>query len=137
MEHMKISEIRKEVIDFVLADINQSLTRLGVSEKVEIAEVKEGCIALASKPIKQVPMMFKKVTVEGSLYIVKDETIKVADNQYLIGVGLDFRTETFMGGGNGCDIGYILYRVDPMPEDLIDVGVTVDYYVRKIKGITI
>lgn len=132
---MNATEIRKEVLAFILADINLSLSRLGVSENVEIAEINGGSIALASKPIKQMPMIFKEVIVKGAIRIVKDDSIKVSDNQYLIGVDLDFRTETFNGGHNGCEIGYIVYRVDSMPEELGEGEIK--YYIRKIRKIEI
>ena len=132
---MKITEIRKEIIAFILADINLSLSRLGVSEKVEIVEKKDSGIALASKPIKQMPMMFREVTVKGSINIVKDDSIKVSEDQYLIGVGLDYRTEAFNGGRNGCEIGYIVYKVDSMPEELGEGEIR--YYIRKVRRIEI
>lgn len=134
---MKVSEIRKEIIAFILADINLSLSRLGVSEKVEIVEKKDSGIALASKPIKQMPMMFREVTVKGAMNIVKDDSIKVSEDQYLIGVGLDYRTEAFNGGRNGCEIGYIVYRVDSIPEDEELGEGEIRYYIRKVRRIEI
>lgn len=134
---MKVSEIRKEIIAFILADINLSLSRLGVSEKVEIVEKKDNTFVLASKPIKQMPMMFKEVTVKGKINIVTDDSIKVSEDQYLIGVGLDYRTEAFNGGRNGCEIGYIVYRADLMPEDEELGEGEIRYYIRKVRRIEI
>lgn len=134
---MKVTEIRKEIIAFILADINLSLSRLGVSEKVEIVEKKDSGIALASKPIKQMPMMFREVIVKGAINIVKDDSIKVSEGQYLIGVGLDYRTEAFNGGRNGCEIGYIVYKADSIPEDEELGEGEIRYYIHKVRRIEI
>lgn len=121
---MKITEIRKEVIDFIVDDINLSLSRLQVSEKVKVTKISDKIIELNSDPIKQVPMMFKKVTVHGTMS-VKDNVacfteVSLKDNEHIIYVGLDFVTTRFDDGRNRHGIAFVIYKICPMPKDLIE-----------------
>lgn len=132
---MKISEIRQEFIAHILADISLSLSRLGVSENVEIEKTTDDYMTLTSKPIKQMPMVFKKVTIGGTLYFSKDDSVKLREGSVLIDVVLDFRTLTFDDGHNGTRIGYVRYIISAAPKDIEPDEVR--YYVRKIRGLEI
>ena len=132
---MKVSEIKQSVIAFILADINLSLSRLGVSENLEVQQVTDDYIILGSNPIRQMPMMFKKVTIDGTLCLTKDDSIKMREGDSLINVSLDFKTLTFDDGHNGTRIGSALYRVNSIPENLEEDDIR--YYIRKIRGIQI
>lgn len=132
---MKLSEIRQEFIAYILANINLSLSKLGVSENVEIEKTTDDYMTLTSKPIKQIPMMFKKVTIDGTLYFPKDDSVTLCEGDVLIEATLNFRTVTFGDGHNGTKIGYVRYRISAAPKDIEPHEVR--YYVRKIRGIEI
>ena len=132
---MKISEIRQEFIAHILADISLSLSRLGVSENVEIEKTTDDYMILTSKPIKQMPMVFKKVTIDGTLYIPKDDSAKLREGDVIIEATLNFRTVTFDDGHNGTKIGYIRYRISAAPKDILPDEMK--YFVRKIRGLEI
>lgn len=133
---MKITEIRQEIIAHILADISLSLSRLGVSENVEIEKTTDDYMTLTSKPIKQMPMMFKKVTIDGTLYFPKDDSVKLREGDVLIEATLNFRTVTFDDGHNGTKIGYVRYRISAVPKDNI-LPDELRYFVRKIRGLEI
>lgn len=132
---MKISEIRQEFIAYILADISLSLSRLGVSENVEIEKTTDDYMTLTSKPIKQMPMIFKKVTIDGTLYFPKGDSITLREGDVLIDGVLDFRTLTFDDGHNGAKIGDVRYKILSAPKDIEPDDVR--YYVRKIRGLEI
>lgn len=147
---MKI-EIRKEIREFILEDVNLTLARLGVSEKAaetNECECNHGSTLhyeFETPAIHQVPMMFKKTYVEG--YIVGIEIKDEKDRLYgwskehdIVVVNLDYRWKSFSGGSNGTEIGRIVYAVKrDLPENIEEWRGwdACEYYVRKIEGLTI
>lgn len=132
---MKITELKQGVIAFILADINLSLSRLGVSENVEVTDINDAYMVLGTQPIKQMPMIFKKVSIDGSLCFIVDDSYRQQEGDILINVSLGFRTVTFDDGHNGTTIGNVVYRMSPMPENVEDSEIK--YYIRKMKAISI
>ena len=69
-------EIRKEIREFILNDVNLTLARLGVSEKAletNANEYDHGSTLhyeFETPDIKQMPMMFKRTYVDGYMVVV-------------------------------------------------------------------
>ena len=144
---MKI-EIRKEIREYILEDVNMTLRRLGISEQVK--ETKEWTdrhdtrikYNFESPAINQMPVMFKKLIVVGDIeaYEPKVKEGEEPKSYYEVVVRLEYSYNHFGGGSNGCSIGYVYYNINKdVPEDLTDTGFgnPYQYYVRKVKGLDI
>lgn len=146
---MKI-EIRKEIREYILGEINTTLARLGVSENVkettEYDNTYEGLLhyQFESAPIRQFPMMFKNVIVKGYLVAVeqKDDSpyARFANDCDIVLVHLDYSYQHFDMGSNGCHIGSMVFAIKKnLPEKFEDFAGKDgrDYFVYKLKGLTI
>ena len=144
-------EIRKEIREFILNDVNLTLARLGVSEKALETNANEYNYGstlhyeFETPAIKQMPMMFKRTYVDGYMVVVeiKDEKDRFygwsKDNDIVV-VNLNYRWNNFGGGSNGTEIGRIIYAVKKdLPEKFEDWGGmdAREYYVRKVEGLAI
>lgn len=133
---VNIDEVSKDVLDYIVSDINLSLTRLGISEPlVDIttdSEKKKGYLKYATKSaIKQMPMIFKELVVSGSIYCEED-----GEDFYLVSVNLYYSWSSFGGGYNGTELGNIVYRVDKrIPK--IESKRELQHYIRKKRGLEI
>ena len=138
------AEIRKQIREYILSDVNQTLARLGVSEKV--VETKERNSLLGnihydfeSPAIHQMPMMFKKVYVDGYMTAVeiksdRDRFYELTDENDIVVVNLSYRFKSFEGGSNGTEIGRVIYAVS---KELPEHFVCGRNYVQKIEGLLI
>ena len=146
---MKI-EIRKEVREYILDEVNKTLARLGISENVketkEYDNTYEGLrhYQFESAPIRQMPMMFEKVIVKGYMVAVEQNNdspyFNLAKNNDIIIVTLDYGYSLFDRGTNGCHIGRMLFAVKKdMPETFEDWAGEDgrSFYVRKLRGLEI
>lgn len=148
---MKI-EIRKEVRDYILNDVNTTLARLGVSERVNETEERVDKFSdrleymFKSAAIKQMPMMFKKLYVYGHMVcenFAKNEShrfFNLAQNNDIVIVTFSYGYDHFEGGSNGCDIGYMVYAVNKNLPKSFETDFTEDgrsWFVRKIEGLSI
>ena len=149
-----MKEIRKEIREYILRDVNMTLSRLGVSEPVKeksewIDKYNDSLhYEFESAPLRQIPMVFKKLEVDGylvSLEIKKedDRYYKLSQNNDIIVANFDYFYEHFDGGSNGCKIGRMIYSVKKnLPKSFeSDYSDNMDdvceLYVRKIKGMEI
>jgi len=144
-----MKEIRQEIREFILKDVNQTLARMGVSEEVKETKIltDSRCYdsvnyLFESKPIRQMPMMFKEVVVDGrmSTYIQSEHSryFKVSEKKDVVGVELHYSYNLWGGGSNGCRLGSLVYLVDKdLPENFDDEMMPVEYYVKKVEGLTI
>ena len=142
-------EIRQEIRDYILSDVNMVLARLGVSENAkETGERSVNCDSVLhyefeTPAIRQQPMMFKKAYVDGYMVSIeiKDENdrfYQLAEENDIVVVVLDWRWQNFGGGSNGADLGRIIYAVKKeLPEKFGYFGGddTREYYVHKLEGI--
>lgn len=144
-------EIRQEIREYILSQVNMKLARLGVdrdaTETREFEDKYNGTIhyEFETAAIHQQPMMFKKTYVDG--YMVSIEIKKEDDRffqmyqQYdVVVVNLYWRWESFRGGSNGTELGRIVYAVErDLPEKFGGFGGEDGrkYYVREIEGMTI
>ena len=136
---MKI-EIRKEIRDYILNDVNQSLARLGVSEKV--SETRESYVKYTdelvykfrSPSIRQYPVVFKDLYVTGDMTALSDNDKNALFTTVI--VRLEYEWSNFDRGTNGCELGRVWYNVEKeLPEKLEPDRVM--FYVHKESGLEI
>lgn len=126
---MNVKEISKHVINYILEDVNVSLSRLGISEPLVEIELLGDKVyrQFETAPIKLSPMIFKKINVVGTLFLEEKE------NNDFIMLSLRYSWASFGGGSNGTELGSVVYRVEkniPENDDL-------SYYIKKERGIGI
>jgi len=137
MKRIEIPEIVREVI---LSRANLALQRLGISEplrEINVTNPNERQYIFLSHPIRQFPMMFKEVKVEGRMMDVdaKEGDIFYLEGERVIEFYLDYTYMSFSNGHNGTEIGYMVFRVpEHLPKDagLKEVDTL---YVRTIRGL--
>ena len=144
------NEIRNDVREYILSEVNMTLARLGVSEQVRETLVRdekyENIIRyqFESAPIRQMPMVFKKLTVGGYMAVItptdeKHRYYKASEKYHVVFVKLDYRYDLFDGGSNGCGIGYMVFLVDKeLPKSFEeDSWIRPEVYIRKVEGLNI
>lgn len=126
---MEIKDISKRVIDYIIADVNLSLSRLGISEPLVEIELLGDKVyrQFETAPIKLSPMIFKKINVIGTLFLEEKEY-----NDFIM-LNLRYSWASFGGGSNGTELGSVVYRV----EKKIPKGDDLSYYIKKERGIGI
>jgi hypothetical protein len=132
-----MKEIRKDVLNYIICDINKSLARLGVN--APLGDIKptartEGYEAKTLGLVKQEPVIFETLMIEA--YITKRGA---KDGLCYVNVGLSWRWTHFGGGSNGCDLGRVEYCVneEALPEKEVNDFRDMSYYVRRTRGLTI
>lgn len=135
-----MKKIQKNILDYILKDVNLTLERLGVSEKVEILEEKEVkgiyYYNFKSKPIKVTPMIYKETIIKGYLYDTDAEEGKgiCPMGKRVICVNIDYDFSYFGGGHNGVQLGIIYYNAD---NNIAEDEKEMNYIVRKIRSLEI
>lgn len=131
--------VRKEVIDYILADIKTQCERLGIYADFKAVEKKnyanEPYLAMESTPFRMMPMIFKSINIAGRFWAepwAKDK------NYTQITVSMDYEWQSFDNGENGTRLGSCVYLVDNAINDLKEVtkGDYVMYFGKK-KGIAL
>ena len=138
-------EIRKDVREYILSQVNETLARLGVSEKV--VETKEWTdrydsvlhYHFESAPIRQTPMVFKKLVVEGYMVAIElkegDRLYEYTDENELVVVNLEYSWQSFNRGTNGTEIGRMIFAVSKkLPKE---DSKYLEYSVEKLDGLSI
>jgi hypothetical protein len=126
---MNVKEISKHVINYILEDVNVSLSRLGISEPLVEIELlgDKNYRQFETAPIKLSPMIFKKIYVAGTLFLEEKE------NNDFIMLSLRYSWTSFGGGSNGTELGSVVYRVEKKIPENDDLS----YYIKKERGIGI
>jgi len=127
-----------------------TLARLGVSEQVKDTEVFENkhqdllLYRFESAPIRQMPMMFEKLVVDGFMVAItpkdeKDRYYKASEKYYVVSVNLDYKYDHFDGGSNICSIGRMVFLVDKELPKSFDENkwAKPDMFIRKVEGLSI
>lgn len=132
-----MEEIRKDVLNYIICDINKSLARLGVNAPLGDAKPTRRQDSYEAKTlglVKQEPVIFETLMIEA--YITNRGT---KDGICNISVGLSWRWTHFGGGSNGCDLGWVEYCVneEALPEKEVNDFRDMSYYVRRTHGLTI
>ena len=145
---MKI-EIRQEIREYILSDVNMMLARLGVSESayltVERVDKYNDTMLydFVTPSVKQFPVMFKKTYIDGYMVAIeikdeKDRYYEWSKENDIIVVWLYLRWESFRGGSNGTELGRVIYSVSKdLPKEFkIWAGHdSRENYVRKLEGL--
>ena len=130
-------KLSKEVRDYVLSEVNETLARLGVSESITTLEEKtarngDTYYRGVSAPIRQMPKMFKKLVVVCEVNTIVHEYYETTE----LWASLKYAYEHYDGGSNGCDIGNMWFEVkNDMPNDVDAENVWI--YVRRKLGLEI
>ena len=131
-------EIRKEIRERILSEVNESLARLGISEplvETEAYKDKQGNVQhynSMTAPIKQMPKMFKQLFVVGQMEAYESKDPKRVE----VCVRLDYAYNHYNSGSNGCDLGRVYFTVDKdLPKEIEAEHAW--WYVRKTRGLEI
>lgn len=132
---MKAIELRKEVQEYILSELQNSVMRLGISAQLKLVVNKDyrgiEYLAIESEKFQTQPVMFKEVWLDGVLEVLKEK-----EDAYEVYAKLDYNWRSFTGGTNGTDLGKCYFEVDKeLPEKLTSENVC--YYVDKRRGIEI
>ena len=143
-------EIRKDVREYILSKVNESLSRLGVSEKVvDTKEFEDRCqgtlhYEFESSPIRQSPMLFKELFVKGYMVSIEEKEDSSLYEQSLendiVVVNIEYAWKSFRGGSNGTDLGRMIFFVKKkLPESFKDKtwGNSAEVYIYKYEGLEI
>lgn len=136
-----MEKIQNNVLDYILKDVNLTLERLGVSEKVEV--VTEKIISdlrwyfIESKPIKVTPMIYKKTIIKGVIMDIEaQEGVGICPKgARIIKVNIDYDFSYFNGGHNGVEIGVIYYSAEKNIAQ--DEKEQLPYMIRKVRSLEI
>lgn len=134
---METKEIRQDVREYIVNEVNTTLARLGVSENLEPNEERGIYYNYQTKPIRQYPMMFSSVVVEASishLQVIPAVYKGWTEDYDIVCVSLSYRYDTFGGGHNGTEIGNIYFAVG---KDMRENIKHMDMYIHKVKGLEI
>ena len=142
------TEIRKDVRDYILEQVSESLARLGVSEKVVEIEARErdGRIwyNFRTAPIKQMPVLFKELVVCGEMVVAlvkeDDYLYPATEKNDVVVVDIEYRWKTFRRGENGTELGRMIFLVKKeLPESFYSkhFGSVASSYIDKFKGLEI
>lgn len=134
---MKSTELREEVKEFILSEVQMSVMRLGISAPLVLVVDKDyRCseyLAIESAKFQTSPVLFKEVWISGVISVF-DEDQNV--NCYNVVVTLNYNWRSFRGGTNGTELGDIRFLVDKeLPEKMSKDSA--HYYVSKAQGIEI
>ena len=130
---MKAIELRKEVQEYILSELQKIVMRLGISAQLKLV-VNKGYrgieyLAIESEKFQTQPVIFKEVWLDGVLEVLKEK-----EDAYEVYARLDYRWRSFTGGTNGTDLGKCYFDVDKeLPENLTSGNVC--HHVNKRGGI--
>ena len=132
---MKAIELRKEVQEYILSELQNSVMRLGISAQLKMVVKKDyrgqEYLTLESEKFQTQPVIFKEVWLDGVISVTGEK-----ENAFEVCVRLDYNWRSFTGGTNCTDLGRCFFEVDKdLPEKLTSENVC--YHVNKRGGIEI
>ena len=132
---MKAIELRKEVQEYILSELQNSVMRLGISAQLRTVVKKDyrgqEYLTLESEKFQTQPVIFKEVWLDGVISVTGEK-----ENAFEVCVRLDYNWKSFTGGTNGTDLGRCFFEVDKdLPEKLTSENAC--YHVNKRGGIEI
>ena len=133
---MKQAELRQEIKDYILSEVQVSVMRLGINAQLMFVTDKDyrgnEYIKIESSKFQTMPMMFKEIWIEGRVTVIDSED----EGKQEVSISLEYHWQSFRGGSNGTDIGYIYFEVEKdLPEKIKEDSAR--FYVRKMKGLEI
>ena len=131
---MKATEIKKEVLEYIISDLQVSLMRLGINAKLSVNTKKDyrgsDYLAIESEEFQTMPVMFKKVYLTGTIAVTDEK-----EDSTIISIRLHYNWHSFGGGSNGTELGVAYYEIEELPEDLNPRYIR--NYVTKKRGLEI
>lgn len=110
---MTTEVLNKEIVNYIISDIEQTLQRLGFNVQLSIKQCEdykhEKFDKLISTSFQTVPMLFKEIHIEGDINVMTKAT---EEDYYKVIINLDVRYTHFNGGTNGYELGKIMYVAD-------------------------
>lgn len=110
---MNTEILSKQVLDCIINDVETTICRLGINAKlsIKIEEDYRGKAyeKLVSTDFQMMPMIFKDIHLEGSIYI-KDK-FKASQDFLRVYIDLRYNYHTFDNCCNGHALGSIIYEI--------------------------
>lgn len=130
---MKATELEKRVLDYIVADVQVSVARLGINATLSTEVTKnyrgEDLLEIISSPFQMMPVIFKEIRIDGTITVVKE-----TDEGMEVYVRMDYAYTHFNGSTNGCELGRIHYAVEKnIPEKTTELR----FYIRRLHGLEI
>ena len=140
---MKTEILSKQVLDYIINDVETTIHRLGVNAQLSIKIEKDyrgnEYEKLVSTSFQTMPMLFKEIHLEGSIAI--RDKVDAPDDFLEVYVKLDYYYHTFDNGSNGHTLGSIVFEVDKRTnEKMKEIGKESNYIsmiVRKVQSLEI
>lgn len=140
---MQTEILSKQVLDYIINDVETTIHRLGINVKlsVEVRKDYRGCEyeKLVSTSFQTMPMLFKEIHLQG--YIAIRNKVDAPDDFLEVHVNLDYYYHTFDNGSNGHTLGRIVFEVDKRTnEKMKESGKESNYIsmiVRKVQSLEI
>lgn len=140
---MKTEILSKQVLDYIINDVETTIHRLGINAQLSI-EVKKDYRGneyekLMSTSFQTMPMLFKGIHLEGNIAI--RDKVDAPDDFLEVHINLDYYYHTFDNGSNGHTLGRIVFEVDKRTnEKMKESGKESNYIsmiVRKVQSLEI
>lgn len=133
---MTTEVLNKEIVNYIISDIELTLQRLGINVQLSIEQCEdykhEKFDKLISTSFQTVPMLFKEIHIEGDINVMT----KATEEDYckvIINLGVSYAY--FDRGTNGHELGRVMYVVDKSYKG-IDTK-HINMYVDKVKTLAI
>lgn len=133
---MTTEVLNKEIVNYIISDIELTLQRLGINVQLSIEQCEdykhEKFDKLISTSFQTVPMLFKEIHIEGDINVMT----KATEEDYckvIIKLGVSYAY--FDGGTNGHKLGRVMYVVDKSYKGTDTKHINI--YVDKVKTLAI
>ena len=140
---MKTEILSKQVLDYIINDVETTIHRLGINAQLSIEVEKDyrgnEYEKLVSTSFQTMPMLFKDIRLDGNIAI--RDKVDAPDDFLEVYVKLDYYYHTFDNGSNGHTLGSIVFEVDKRTnEKMKESGKESNYIsmiVRKVQSLEI
>lgn len=140
---MKTEILSKQVLDYIINDVETTIHRLGINAQLSIEVEKDyrgnEYEKLVSTSFQTMPMLFKEIHLEGNIAI--RDKVDAPDDFLEVYINLDYYYHTFDNCNNGHTLGRIVFEVDKRTnEKMIENGGESNYIsmiVRKVQSLEI
>ena len=140
---MKTEILSKQVLDYIINDVETTIHRLGINAQLSIEIEKDyrgnEYEKLVSTSFQTIPMLFKDIRLDGNITI--RDKVDAPDDFLEVYVYLYYYYHTFDNGSNGHTLGRIVFEVDKRTnEKMIENGGKSNYIsmiVRKVQSLEI
>lgn len=133
---MTTEVLNKEIVNYIISDIEQTLQRLGFNVQLSIKQCEdykhEKFDKLISTSFQTVPMLFKEIHIEGDINVMTKAT---EEDYYKVIINLNVGYTYFDGGTNGHKLGRVMYVVDKSYNGTDTKHINI--YVDKVKTLAI